>query len=317
MRIEYPLKRDKFITQKYGANPDFYKQYKIGGVSLKGHEGIDLRAATGTEVVACDDGFCQEAIDQGKVGYGKYIKLISDWGESVYAHLSQFKIKQGTKVKKGKVIALSGNTGHSTGSHLHFGMRISPYNRSDGWGGYSDPEPYLFSQTSEELDMPSWAKKLQPFFVEHNIQNGQIEGAVREWFGNHKILQGFVPKWVDKFELTEDMADLGHIEAYIEGLLDTDTNHIELISACDELVGTFEDEEARRNALRAVKKDMEVISESNRKLGVENALLNKRKNVDKYTTPQLILEVIRRTVKGVIEYCDKIKDKLSRKANVP
>ena len=97
MKLLYPLKREPFITQKYGANPEEYKKYKIGGVALKAHEGTDLRAPNGTEVVACDDGFCQEAIDQGKIGYGKYIKLVHSWGESVYAHLQEFKIKQGNQ----------------------------------------------------------------------------------------------------------------------------------------------------------------------------------------------------------------------------
>ena len=144
MKLLYPLGSDiKFITQHYGENPEIYSKYSIGGVKLKGHEGVDYRAENGTQVVACDGGFCQEALDQGKTGYGQYIKLVHEWGESIYAHLQEFKIKQSNQVKKGQVIALSDNTGNSTGPHLHFGIRINPYNRGDGWGGYSDPEPYL------------------------------------------------------------------------------------------------------------------------------------------------------------------------------
>lgn len=318
MKIDYPLKRDKYITQKFGETRYFdYSIYKIGGVSLKGHNGIDLRAATGTEVVACDEGFCQEVIDQGKVGYGKYIKVIHSWGESIYAHLSQFKVKQGDQVKKGQVIALSGNTGNSSGPHLHFAIRINPYTRSDGWGGYSDPEPHLFGETSTELDMPDWAKKLQPFFIEHKLQNGQIEGAVRQWFGDSKILQGFVQKWVDKFELKEDEADLGHIETFMEGLVDTDQRHIELVAVTDELVGHFEDEEELRNALRVLGKDKKKVVTKNEEMKDELELLKKRKVLHRFKNWELITNVLTELMKRLIEKfkkeIEKIKEGVRRR----
>ncbi len=312
-KLIYPLKRKKYITQHYGENKDFYKRYKIGGVPLRGHEGVDLRASVGTPILAVADGFAQEVIDQGKVGYGKYIKLIHDFGETIYAHISELKIRQGTEVKKGKIIALSGNTGNSTGPHLHFGLRINPYNRRDGWGGYSDPEPYLFGEVSEELDMPDWAKKLQPFFVEHNLTNGQIEGAVRQWFGDSKILQGFVQKWVDKFELTEDEADLGHVEAFIEELVDTDQRHIELVAVCDELVGHFEDEESLRNALRILGKDKKKVVTKNKSMKDELELLRKRKTLHRFEPWELVAEVIKELITRFINRVKKEVKKIGKK----
>ena len=151
MKIQYPLQYEKHITQPFGTRPEYYKQFTIGGVSLKGHEGADLRAPNGTPVLACDDGMVVETVDQGSSGYGKYIKLQHpNWGESVCAHLKEFKVYQGLQVKKGQVIALSNNSGNSSAPHLHFGIRINPYNKSDGWGGYSDPEPHF---SEEVVDM--------------------------------------------------------------------------------------------------------------------------------------------------------------------
>lgn len=297
MKLIYPLKRDKVMTQKFGANPEFYSQFKIGGVSLKGHEGNDLRAEIGTEVLACDAGFVQEAIDQGKVGYGRYLKVVHSWGESIYAHLSEFKVKQGSEVKAGQTIALSGNTGNSSGPHLHFGIRVNPYNRGDGWGGYSDPEPYLFGNTSEELDMPSWAKKLQPFFVENNLKEDQIEGAVRQAFGDSKILKGFVEKWTSKLDLTEAEKDLGHIESEFEGLVDLEDRHVELRAAAEEVTGSLDSEESVRNALRVVKKDCEATSKERDRIAEENKKLREKRNVDKYSFFELLIELIKKLVR--------------------
>lgn len=65
------------------------------------------------------------------------------WGESIYAHLSSVGVVVGQNVGRGERLGVSGNTGNSSGPHLHFAVRINPYRRGDGWGGYRDPLPYL------------------------------------------------------------------------------------------------------------------------------------------------------------------------------
>lgn len=86
------------------------------------HTGIDIGMPTGTTVKAADGG---KVIFSGtKGGYGKCI--IIDHGANVktlYAHNSKLLVKKGTKVFKGQTIAKSGNTGRSTGPHLHFEVR--------------------------------------------------------------------------------------------------------------------------------------------------------------------------------------------------
>lgn len=296
MKFVYPIKGiEKYITQEFGKNEALYSKYKIGGVALKGHEGLDLRAPTGTEILACDDGFCQEAIDQSKVGYGKYVKLVHTWGESVYAHLKEFKIKQGAQVKKGQVIALADNTGNSTGSHLHFGIRINPYRRDDGWGGYSDPEPYLFG---EDLTMPSWCDNLKSFFLENNLKDDQVEPKVRDVFADSKILTGFVEKWVQKFNLQEG-SDLSSIENEITKLLEIEDSHTELISSTEQVVGHFETEEGLRNALRAVKSDIDELARSRQALLEENELLRKKKVLERYEWQELVYQGLISLIKEV------------------
>lgn len=84
------------------------------------HDGIDIGVSSGTPVHAVDDGKVVNAGWYG--GYGNYVAINHGKGiVSFYGHNSRIKTKTGKKVNKGDVIALSGNTGHSTGPHLHFG----------------------------------------------------------------------------------------------------------------------------------------------------------------------------------------------------
>jgi murein DD-endopeptidase MepM/ murein hydrolase activator NlpD len=87
------------------------------------HLGIDLAADIGTPVYAPADGRVSFV---GRVpGSGKMIRINHLFGyTTVYAHLSQVKVKRGEHVKRGDVIATVGNTGYSTGPHLHYEVRF-------------------------------------------------------------------------------------------------------------------------------------------------------------------------------------------------
>ncbi len=87
------------------------------------HEGIDLRAAKGTNVYAVDAG---KVIYSGEKisGYGRLIVIRHAGGlASVYAHNSELRVRVGEQVYQGQKIAVSGNTGRSSGPHLHFEVR--------------------------------------------------------------------------------------------------------------------------------------------------------------------------------------------------
>ncbi len=89
----------------------------------RAHEGIDLAVSTGTEVSAAAEGVVIQSGWNG--GYG--ISIYVDHGNGIitrYGHLSQAYAQVGRKVKQGEIIGLSGNTGNSTGPHLHFEIRI-------------------------------------------------------------------------------------------------------------------------------------------------------------------------------------------------
>jgi murein DD-endopeptidase MepM/ murein hydrolase activator NlpD len=90
----------------------------------KYHSGIDLAVSTGTAVKAADSGRVLVSGWQG--GYGNFIALDHGKGISTcYGHNSRLLVKAGELVKKGQTIAFSGNTGLSTGPHLHFEVRVN------------------------------------------------------------------------------------------------------------------------------------------------------------------------------------------------
>ena len=88
------------------------------------HAGIDLAGPTGTPIHATADGVVSEAA-WNNGGYGRLIKIDHGRGiETRYAHLSSMSVSPGQRVTRGQVIGRMGSTGRSTGSHLHYEVRI-------------------------------------------------------------------------------------------------------------------------------------------------------------------------------------------------
>lgn len=93
------------------------------------HSGLDLACPVNTPVVAANTGIVVTVDNSCKTTYGKYIKIKSETPSGtvycIYAHLNQTCVNEGDTVSAGSVIALSGNTGNTTGPHLHFGVKNS------------------------------------------------------------------------------------------------------------------------------------------------------------------------------------------------
>ena len=88
------------------------------------HNGLDLKVNIGDTIVAAFDGKVR-IVKYERRGYGKYVVIRHDKGlETVYGHLSKQLVEENQLVKAGEVIGLGGNTGRSTGSHLHFETRF-------------------------------------------------------------------------------------------------------------------------------------------------------------------------------------------------
>ena len=117
-------------TSGYGVRSDPFH----GGAAM--HAGIDLAAPLGTPIYATADGIVDRAEWSG--GYGNMVEIDHGKGlQTRFGHLSRIMVHPGQRVQRGMLIALMGSTGRSTGSHLHYEVRID--------GRAVNPVPFLQS----------------------------------------------------------------------------------------------------------------------------------------------------------------------------
>lgn len=123
-----PVKEYRY-TSSFGVRSDPFH----GNARM--HAGMDMAAPQGTPIYATADGFVGRA-ERTFGGYGNLVELLHGRGlETRYGHLSQILVRQGQRVHRGDLIALMGSTGRSTGSHLHYEVRID--------GHAVNPMPFL------------------------------------------------------------------------------------------------------------------------------------------------------------------------------
>jgi murein DD-endopeptidase MepM/ murein hydrolase activator NlpD len=123
-----PLKGDFHVTSDYGMR--LHPVTKVKQL----HRGIDIKAPTGTVIVATSGGEIVFAAEDGFNGLKVVIKHDEEF-ESAYCHMSKITVKVGQEIKKGEVIGAVGNTGASTAPHLHFEVIKN--------GEYVDPSAFI------------------------------------------------------------------------------------------------------------------------------------------------------------------------------
>jgi len=121
----WPCNGELSVSNRFGT-----RTHPITG-EVKEHNGVDIKAPEGTDVMSATDGTVKAADYDNEKGY--YVIVEKDNMQTVYASLTEeIKVKKGESVKAGQVIGKVGMTGSSTGAHLHFEVLIN--------GEYHDPE---------------------------------------------------------------------------------------------------------------------------------------------------------------------------------
>lgn len=111
-----PMAGSLTVSSEFGLRPS-----PFGGLDYEIHEGIDFTGPVGKPVLATADGTVLQA--EYDSGYGNHVKLDHGYGyTTLYAHLSRTVVQPGDWVKRGNVVGYLGNTGRSSGPHLHYGI---------------------------------------------------------------------------------------------------------------------------------------------------------------------------------------------------
>lgn len=131
------------VTFRFGEKPGWY----IKAIGYP-HNGIDFGCPQGTRIVAVDAGAVSQVGNHPR-GWGLFVRVQHVWGMSHYAHLSKQSVKVGDTVKEGQELGESGNTGFTTGPHVHFGMK-RPGQGKKAMHHWIDPEPYFEGVETEE-----------------------------------------------------------------------------------------------------------------------------------------------------------------------
>jgi hypothetical protein len=131
------------ITQEFRANPQIYGRW-----GFPGHEGVDFRALTNTNIYCCADGEVYRLHSNPKDHpYGIHVRLRHEFGyKTVYAHMIEAFIREGEIVQAGQVIGLADTTGASVGSHLHLTLKhdgATERGETDYPKDIIDPTPFL------------------------------------------------------------------------------------------------------------------------------------------------------------------------------
>lgn len=234
------------VTQIYGNNPDYYKQF-----GLAGHEGIDFGTPTGTPILAPFDGIIIRDIFDDK-DYGNFTivwdqkQLCAVW----FCHLQDVTTKIDDTVTKGQVLGHTNNTGNTTGPHLHFNFvetdaSANRLNKNNGYQGFLDA--------------------LDPNLVEWHIAGRQVRRPVAPPISPIPS-GGVLPPNYDEIikKATED--DAFHTKGYfspeaVQNIIDN------LTQARDNSQNSYE-EEVRKNAIltgqfNEVSKENTVLTKAN------------------------------------------------------
>lgn len=168
LELWYPV-HPALFTQKFGENPNYYRS----AIGTLGHTGIDFVAEDGRNVRASHNGVVTYAGEDGAGGLTCVVRTLepfeynegASFFKTIYCHIKKnsFRVRPGQRIAVGDILAQADNTGLSTGSHLHFGLKpVRPgeadwqwYNteQDNGFYGAIDSMPYFNGRSAYEATL--------------------------------------------------------------------------------------------------------------------------------------------------------------------
>jgi murein DD-endopeptidase MepM/ murein hydrolase activator NlpD len=153
------------------------------------------------------DGVVEQVVDFGNKNVGKGVFIRNDDGTlSIYGHMSKIKVKVGEHLHSGESIGFSGNTGHSTGPHLHYGMK-------DAAGHWMDPSPVAEQVSNMSGSGFHWSDAGHFILDKYNKFSDKVIGAELHAVGvpTRETFQETLQVWLTSIghTLTDLMPEIG------------------------------------------------------------------------------------------------------------
>jgi hypothetical protein len=175
-------------TQEFGESAVDYAQF-----GLAGHHGRDLAANVGTPVYAAESGVVEKSANgitdkyTGRFAAGETITINGSY-ETWYMHLSQRLVSPGRSVSEGQLIGYSGNTGFTTGPHLHFGTRPLNPNTNNGYRGFVDPRGVVNKVNAPTVGGSEMFNSIEEVREAYIQMRGVVgtDAEMRGWIGQSK-----------------------------------------------------------------------------------------------------------------------------------
>lgn len=303
-------------TQGFGSNPVYYKKF-----GLAGHEGIDFGLPVGIPIIAATDGIIARDTDNAVAGKNYGINVVL-WDKkqlckTYYCHLSSNVVFVGQAVFKGQLLGFSGNTGNTTGPHLHFNLcktddKGNILNTTNGYSGFLNADDkriaeWKITNPKEPIKPPEIITPpgnndqalATKFLVEafeilpedDNLKLGNLEGFTRQIVEEHKTypqilkdskaFEAFIEKWFQEWGIKEDPTKSHQVlvEEEMGKLLSYEDRATSYRNGIEEVVGSFNDDSALLKALGAAKDDKQVLVDKVDKLTKQVDDLKKKQEV--------------------------------------
>ena len=199
--LHNPATGNHFTCPHHGRITSGFGRRKLYG--RKFHKGLDIDLETGDKVVAAMNG--KVRIARYSSGYGNFVLISHEGGlETLYGHLSELSVVEGQEVNSGQLIGLGGSTGQSTGSHLHFEVRVFGEQVDPSW--ILDPQSLMPYKSEVKIDA-SWFDHLLHVGEKHHhiVQEGETLDEICAMYEMEKLNLCRINELEEDVELSEGM----------------------------------------------------------------------------------------------------------------
>ncbi|MGJ3234699.1 N-acetylmuramoyl-L-alanine amidase [Marivirga sp.] len=196
-----PVKDSELVRLTSGFGKRIHPILKVERM----HEGVDFSIPVGKDVIATANGTIKK-VNKSETGFGNYLSIDHNGGhQTFYAQLSEINVKVGQQVKRGEVIALTGNSGSSTGPHLHYEVRDAQNNFLDPLDFINDFDfkKHAGSGNNEKMKLGKSNQKLK--VVIDPGHGGKDDGIQSSIFSEKEIALKVAHRLAEKFSNSEEV----------------------------------------------------------------------------------------------------------------